>query len=103
MNYELALKLKNAGFPQPHSKYPIHYLNPKIDEKYAVYVPILEELIEACGGKDIEIQININDTGISCARKWLHADEDGTPYSYDGSTPLEAVAHLYLKLHENKS
>jgi len=56
-----------------------------------VYAPILEELIEACGGK---------------ARMFLNT-EDGTGWAYavdgigvGGRTLKEAVANLWLKLNE---
>ena len=94
--YELAKKLKEAGFPQPGT--PSSAI---VDGISPPYIPTLSELIEACG-EEFRMLATRNDYAPSvgwCAygarkvRKW-HS------FSEEGSTPEEAVANLWLKLHE---
>lgn len=47
INYELAKKLKDAGFPQKDICGHCGYLN--IDYTDVAFIPTLSELIEACG------------------------------------------------------
>ena len=76
MNYELAKKLKKCGFPQGgDGKWigPPDALMWRNDDR--VYVPTLEELIEACGMEHVvrailEKQI-IEITREAVARLWL--------------------------------
>ena len=78
ITYELAKKLKEAGFKS----------------KDNAYIPTLEELIEACieFGRPIEIVINPD---IKSSAK-----EGGRPDHYNGNSPEEAVANLWLKLNK---
>jgi len=87
MNYELAKKLKDAGFPVKKFGYA-----PDILEGDFVS-PTLSELIEACGRK-----LTITDTGPNW-RAWSHLDPES---DCDGKTPEEAVANLWLKLKDSK-
>ncbi len=116
MNYELALQLKNAGFPQPKndSKWSGIYLGPdgtsvtigwyaQMKDKTDAYIPTLEELIEACGDKFSELRSQNRPDG-----KWRayahvgHDEASGQERQRGlGSTPTEAVANLWLVLNPN--
>lgn len=102
MNYELAKKLKENGFPQ---KYPRYYEDGstfnqmtmehprnrdiwEIEIKKVVYKPTLSELIEACGDGF--------DALYNQKSEW-QAEAD-MKYGY-GSTPEESVANLWLALN----
>lgn len=97
MNYELALELKNAGFPQTKEwgligggkwlppQNLMEYVNPVTAGAYA---PTLSELIEACGAQFESLHSGTN---------WFCNDT----LLYEGPTPEEAVARLYLALNEN--
>lgn len=118
MTYELAKKLKDAGFPQSNIGEKKWYLetceeceagNPEfvrdfktregaietyLEEGMIIKIPTLEELISACGMG--EIVINILDGIYANARK-VAMELDG-----EGSTPSEAVANLWLALNAPK-
>ena len=83
MNYELAKQLKDAGFPQNGT-------GQFIDVKLAS--PTLSELIEACGDDFLNLY--------KTKDKWncVHPLEDNDDCC--GSTPEEAVAHLWLELNK---
>lgn len=124
MNYELAKKLKDAGFPQGESLDAVlvqgtamAYLREskpddelleryqdaleklkalyEDDEEY-VYVPSLSELINACE-KDF-ITLTRLDGGTWMARGGNANFPEGSCYQ-EGSTPEEAVANLWLALN----
>jgi hypothetical protein len=118
MNYELAKKLKDAGFNQKGNGYYDCLcddymgcgIDPKTDELYEecpkgteVYFPILSELIEGCGEsfswliKTIPEYSDIN--GKWVAQEIAHRDRES--YKCSGNTPEEAVANLWLQLHGN--
>lgn len=95
MNYDLALELKNAGFPQPNVDqangdlvFPGNWVMNK-ETGGVVYHPHLSELIEAC---EPRVHLFVGSDG---AAAW-------GPYAsstrWVGSTPEEAVARLYLQL-----
>lgn len=104
MNYDLALRLKNAGFPQenprelwciPCAKWRDTVCFSKLHEREAIKIPTLSELIEACGD---EFRNLTQEYG-----RWHTNFIQGHDYDYgetEGSTPEEAVANLYLALHE---
>lgn len=92
-NYELAKKLKDAGFPQTglSGQWPSN--GPRPEDQ--VYAPTLSELIEACGNR-ISAILQWDRDG----NKWsAQADGDSRSSEY-GNTPKEAVANLWLKLNE---
>ena len=94
MNYELAKQLKEAGFPQPDT------LDVVCNDDYSkcAYAPTLSELIEACGDEFATLERKLDGWW---AAFHLH---DGTLKIFtptSGKTPEEAVAKLYLALHEN--
>ena len=116
MNYELALKLKKAGYPQPWGAFAdgtdrAYYLGGGLIVSWsalrnirtndgqlinyvteASYIPTLEELIEACG-EDL--------SGLTRhANIWQTNWVDGMGGDTAGKTPSEAVANLWLKLNE---
>ena len=96
MEYSLAKKLKDAGFPQ---RVVITHVGQEIassnsDGSDLVMIPALEELIEACGDIGIRV-INCKDTHAWCA--WTREYPDGV-YGI-GNIPLEAVANLWLALN----
>ncbi len=121
MNYELAKELKEAGFPQGENLDNIiaqgtalAYLreskpSKELLEKYEdalgklkelyqddveyVYVPTLSELIEACGDDFFQLT---KGSGLFFAE----ADIDTEPQFFNGSTPEEVVANLWLGLNK---
>ena len=115
MDYELAKKLKDAGFPQEiRGGTVLGDWEMSIDEDgksipcNVCYVPTLEELVEACG---------INLTGIIQPQNYTNPDnlwyaglidasQEGYP-SIDKDSPfgessdlIEAVANLWLALNK---
>ena len=88
MNYELAKKLKDAGFPQNDK----HYC-PQEECFDDACRPSLSELIEACGKDTFKL--------IYSAWEWIaygsigYGSRMGT-----GQTSEEAVAHLWLELNK---
>jgi len=108
LSYELAKKLKDAGFPQGDLKgfrnyyskpYQIHiydifdevqgYSLAATTDAPPIKVPTLSELIEACG--EGFWRLIRQERG-----KWF-ADRVRT--GYEASTPEEAVAKLWLRLN----
>ena len=92
MNYELAKKLKEKGFPQ------------EITEQYdastysdGTYIPTLSELIENCGDRF---------HGIYKADTWIThiftGDGEFDDVYVGGTTPEESVAEAWLVLNLNK-
>lgn len=93
MNYETALKLKNAGFPQKPEDLlnEVEYMGVKHTKPTE---PTLEELIEACGKGYFALE--------SYQGGW-QAKMGLQDYEWiDGSTPRIAVANLWLALNEKK-
>ena len=96
MNYELAKKLKDAGFP---SRLDIQRVY--IED---IPVPTLSELVEACGDgvcfwKPDEERRETPD-GVFNASNIMGEDKETI---FTGSIPEEAVANLWLKLNEKNS
>ncbi len=110
MRYELAKKLKDAGFPQTRmemvkfslAEKPIElpYIVGAIattlggSEEWRIISPSLSELIEACGEK------------FGVLERFKHSGKFGAYIPNDigtsgtGSTPEEAVANLWLDLNK---
>lgn len=104
ISYELAKKLKDAGFPQtvPYTSHNFKTSDQnKIGGTYeACVVPTLSELIEACGDR-FHCLIHELNGGIDSNREFWSAGYN--EYAKDwqtGQTPEEAVAMLWLKLNE---
>lgn len=100
MNYELAKKLKDGGFPQGQEPFllppeaiitkPGSNVVERIDRTLAIYAPSLSELIGACG----DGFISLHHLGSS----W-YADHETLQDPCDGTTPDIAVANLWLALN----
>lgn len=115
MDYELAKKLKDTGFPQTnwdniccqhrYSRYPktideeiAHRLNS--DECEVVVFPTLSELIEACG--DGFEWLGQTNRGHFCAKGTIKDKTELFMHEHIGyDTPEEAVANLWLALNKN--
>lgn len=102
MNYELAEKLKEAGW---QFKYGVGK-----DGKVVVFddlspnqLPTLEELIEACEPFIVSLEFRVN----GCIAKGVQIFEEITEpdkhFLQVGKTPTEAVAHLWLSLQGNNN
>ncbi|MES2224162.1 MAG: hypothetical protein V4469_04495 [Patescibacteria group bacterium] len=100
MNYEIALKLKEAGFP-------IKQWNCRMNEHWhdtqyrpcshcEPIIPTLSELIEACGDKFCSLTYC---NGYKYASSY---SDDGfeNPYICNGETGEEAVANLWIELNK---
>lgn len=126
LNYETALALKEAGFPQPDAYQPLLDLkgilyhsgedhvkhmcpgSESVDE--FAYAPTLSELIAACGEKFGGIIRTLDhynhNTGEIEVRFEAFSSEFGLQSNpittFTRETPESAVAALYLSLHEKK-
>jgi len=92
MEYELAKQLKDAGFFQEGKGTrvaPPDKIVARRDD--FAYVPTLEELIETC---DPHFFMLIKQN----SREWYAGDETNKLCGH-GSTPIEAVARLWLALN----
>ena len=119
LDYNLCRRLKEAGFPLlrsvdvmwdgKHKKIDLNYdmfleepLFNLDDDTF--WIPTLEELIEACKENFSALAHEINNENIEefvAYSDWGHDHQpEGT--SGHGSTPSEAVAALYISLHEKK-
>ena len=99
MQYELAKKLKDAGFPNADKRcsYCIEIDQPKCNVCEDRTIG-LSELIEACGDK-FDALGKCKDDGVSrIVDGWIAVDEDNKRRW--GKTPEEAVAKLWLALNK---
>ena len=109
MNYELALELKAAGFPQKKKEWNCQYCPEAFGEfpdQPEVYKPTLSELIEAVrkinyGLNQFSLYGRSSDrweaTAVGVSMRTLESDF----IEESGSTPEEAVARLWLKLNKS--
>ncbi len=117
MNYELAKELKEAGFPQEGkggfidsagNEYPPNCIFKEADD---VYVPTLEELIEAMKDCSSGFVMEKRFLQPSAFRKtpWAAEAHNNTVNNEwvttreRGATPTEAVAMLWLALHTKET
>ena len=92
MDYALAKALKDAGFVQEGRG---SYVLPSEEhQELRCYVPILEELIDACGP---DFAMLVHEQNI---RMWSARGKD-RPDDFFGPTPAAAVARLWLARHRN--
>ena len=118
MNYQLAKKLKDAGFPQKR-EYTYHGFTLNGEEvkqgliEEIIPFPTLSELIEACGEEFKQLERKL--IGQEKTVEWfairifdreelrkIGYTDDHTPGSYifSGSTPEEAVVNLWLEINK---
>lgn len=111
MNYALAKKLKDAGFPQNGVGfgYSIHPVTGDIIRHYTltqpceVKEPTLSELIEACGNSTFGLAFNDeNHQWYSRKDNKMSLVHEAAGFHGHGSTPDEAVANLWLILNAPK-
>lgn len=99
MDYDLAKRLKDAGFPfKEHDDDFLNELNGGLG-----YSATLEELIEACGDDLDDIQRGADlpterDKWYACRRQKNLLGKD--IMALDGKSPIEAVANLWIALHQ---
>jgi len=109
MNYELAKKLKDAGFPKetfrvtvPNNKYPNRYGQSNC--------PTLSELIKACGNGFLNLERNKGNPFTTDTKQiwWSCAIKDkgtlltvGKSGKFGFKTPEEAVARLWIELNNS--
>lgn len=101
MNYEIAKKLKGAGFDGLES--PFH-VGPKPEDIEFLPNPTLEELIAACDGQWSLAFFGPNIEGDKwLARKYVSVcGEDHATVHGSGNTLVEAVANLWLELNKKQ-
>lgn len=103
MKYELAKRLKDAGFPQDYSEGILNG-NFAFKKDKMAYAPTLKELIMACGEKynGYEFVLTYSIDGWFC--NYFDDNFDGMSELKNGKgkTPEEAVANLWLALNEKK-
>jgi hypothetical protein len=104
MNYDLAKKLKDAGFPQS-TQVGAHYISSEgylddLDAEQSAYIPTLSELIEACGDRFAELRYWFEDRigEFAIHKEWRARVRPSLPEWSIGPTPEEAVANLWLTL-----
>ena len=93
ISYELARKLKDAGFPQ--SEFP------RAQQRIVRYarMPTLSTLIEACGEG-----FGALGRGPNCWVACEYVSERGEwSNAHEGKTPEDAVARLWLSLNQTAS
>ncbi len=97
MDYGLARRLKDFGFPQPKCNDGDGYYDYGDDlDQQGVYVPTLTELIESCGDIDIEfIGTPVHGYEARSLKIFKFQTVMGK-----GKDAEEAFAHLWLALHK---
>lgn len=112
MNYELAKKLKDAGFPQDGPSLSKGGSNWELP---VVYFPILEELIEAMPMRRKDLG-TINDAHFVLRKLvsedrnqyWAYMEDEDTNepvlgFSFREKPAVIVVANLYVALHEKNN
>lgn len=99
MKYELALKLKQAGFPQRNKYFCEECITEycRINEHENAkppYTPNLEELITECGTNFDQLERSAGKES-----KWfVYGNKNGYAIEDEGSTAIEALSNLYIRL-----
>lgn len=113
MRYDLALELKNAGFPQRqmggNHVLPSGEILPYIQANTA-YIPTLEELIEECGEDFYSLRTADGKKWVAHPKKMLEAlavfaTSPNKSWSWNaaiGDSSAEAVAKLWLALKKHR-
>jgi len=108
LSYDTAKRLKDAGFPQKtHNECCGEVLG---EDGEPVMIPDLSELIEACGDEIYSLR-RTYEKNIWVAHGYNLFNRDIKQIQFQalgqkgfvGSTPEEAVANLYLALHEKET
>lgn len=99
ISYELAVKLKEAGFYPNRGETLNDFIgkNYSLDRNDFVYRPTLSELIEACGDRFK----CVGREAVNPLSWYAVQFRNGRP-SFTGSSPEEAVTNLWLELQKNK-
>ncbi len=115
ISYETAKKLKDAGFPYIQKKVAFNlyekawkYIPSEESGPIATdqqLVPTLSELIKACGERFVALRHwDLEKADIELSEKIIGYDSSWMAETYErqgfGSTPEEAVAHLWLALNK---
>ena len=96
MNYELAKKLKDAGFPQDVDNFDGYFWSGK-NKNDLIIIPSLSKLIEACGDGFLSLMVLYEKKPEKGFWAW------GTNnMKVEGKTPSESVAKLWLNLNKLK-
>jgi len=97
MEYELAKKLKDAGFPQVGGRVCIHGIQyGHCDDEFCI--PTLSELINACGDKIKRIERSSDYYGKNLTSWFIWSTE---PVSASWELSLEeALAKLWIELNK---
>lgn len=102
ITYELALKLKEAGFPQSgkdgdwyfdSNENPFFCIAYNWDKRH-IKIPTLFELIEACGQYTIRFCLEQH------SNDWRAGVYQGNIQWVSGKSPEEAVANLWINLNK---
>lgn len=105
MDYELAKRLKDAGFPQKefdfHNPFSGKGWPGDVRPAEYPYNPTLEELIEACIALQPDAPFRLYIKNGKCRARMFTANTHQEAPWFFGSTPIEAVARLWLALHAN--
>ena len=97
MEYGLAKKLKDAGFPQELDKPVWDEVDGLVTSDTHSLIPTLSELIEACGDEFNSLTKRANFWICNDCECNMGSDGEITR----GATPEEAVANLWLELNKN--
>lgn len=97
MTYELALQLKEAGFPQEGNGFHSQLLDSSQGSgvnvyRPDVYYPTLEELVEELGDESVIV--------LTIGKAMTTALHGVSGLVTNGSTPKVAVAELYIALNK---
>jgi hypothetical protein len=108
MNYELALKLKNAGFPYKQSDtFEMVTEHNRLEEQpLTCRVPTLPELLDECSTFPLIKEFILRKVGPGWL--WIAFARASEPEKFTsalvgaGKTPEIAVANLWLSINKNK-
>lgn len=106
ITYELAKKLKDAGFPQEPYRDGKGFSHKQVSLEGGdlVKIPYLEDLIDACGDKlgrvEHVMMRGVEETWISYSSKVENKLDIAAYIVQQGSTPSEAIANLWLALNK---
>jgi hypothetical protein len=122
MKYDLAKELSDAGFmaksyvgarfyrslvTQQKGALPAREIATQVfddltfEPPHFIYIPTLEDLIEACGRGFRTLDRDASGgNAVWLCNNYLDENDEGSTDIIAGASPLEAVARLWLKLHE---